>query len=358
MEKRFDARLAEIPPPAFPEFVRILSPVDECKGWWKGIAHSRRSVLPRMKHRSISISVDAAERIAARAFLPSPQDVSWERGRTPRGEEERARRSGYGELLRSVFEDHDDMELSQDLILRLHALLFRYSASDRGHRGQYKTLRDARRTVLVGGMESFSLRPTEPHLVPGEMEILIRWARTRLADAAFHPLFVTAAFLLEFLAIRPFADGNGRMSRILANFLLLKAGYGYVPYVSLDKIIADRGADYPIALRKAQAKRNFPRPDITPWLAAFLGVAQAHARELRAILERRPGEDLLSGNQRAVLSLLDRHGEVSIRLVHRELGIPRDTAKQVLRRLSDLNLVLRSGSGRAARYLPPPPSPG
>ena len=123
-------------------------------------------------------------------------------------------------------------------------------------------------------------------------------------------------------------------------------------------VIADRGPDHLIALRKAQAKRNFPRPDITPWLGAFFEVVQAQAMELRSVLERRPGENLLSGNQRAVLSLLDRHGEVSIRIVCRELGIPRDTAKQVLRRLSDMNLVLRSGAGRATRYLLPPLSPG
>lgn len=358
MEGRLDARLTDLPPASFHGLAGRISAVDECKGWWKGGGHSHRSVLARMKKQTISVSSDAGERIAAMTTFPSPRKHPWERGRSGTGQAERARRAGYAELLRSVFEDHRDMEFGQDLILRFHHRLFRYSAADRDHRGRYKTLPDKQSTVPGGWMESLSLRPTEPHLVPGEMEILTRWAAARLATPDFHPLFVTAAFLLEFLAIRPFADGNGRMSRILANFLLLKSGYEYVPYVSLDGIIADRGADYLIALRKAQAKRNFPRPDITSWLAIFLEVARAQAWELRAVLERSPGEDLLSGNQRAVLSLLDRHGEVSIRLVRRELGLPRDTAKQVLRRLYDMNLVLRSGAGRATRYLRLSPSPG
>lgn len=341
MEHRLDARLRELPPSAFHELTGRIAAVDECKGWWQGRGHAFPSALGRLRKQALAFPSFAAPFVSGRGAAPPP------------------RASGYAELLRSVFDGHRDLEFGEELILRLHARLFRSSPAGGAARGRYRTLSVRPPAFLHGGMESPSLRPTEPHLVPREMEVLVGWTVHRLAyPPVFHPLLVIPAFLLEFLAIRPFTDGNARLSRVLAAFLLLKSGYGYVPYLLLDKAIADRGVEYALAQRRAQARRNLPRPDISPWLLAFLEVLRAQAGELRHLLEGRPREELLSGNQRSVLELLARHREVSIRLVRRELGIPRDTAKQTLRRLRELNLVRRAGAGRAARYLPVPPSAG
>ncbi len=358
MEGKFDARLKELPSAAFHELVGRISAVDEFKGWWRGRAAGSPSVLDRLRKETIGFSESVTVRFSARPSFPLPQDLSWGRRRPATGEGGPSRRAGYRELLRSVFEGYREMEFGEDLILRFHGRLFHHSGADRTPRGQYKSLPDRASVYRYGGLESPALRATEPHLVPKEMEILTRWTSSRLRSSDFHPLLVIASFLLEFLAIRPFADGNGRMSRILATLLLLQSGYEYLPYLSLDKVITKRGMDYAFALRRGQAKRNFPRPDITPWLRGFLDTLQAHAAELRAILDGRPREDLLSGNQRAVLSLFDRHPEVSTRRVCGELGIPRDTAKQVLSRLSALGLVRRTGAGRATRYHRLPLSPG
>jgi Fic family protein len=359
MEERLDARLLELPPAALHELTGRISGIDEFRGWWQGRGHACPSVLTRLQERTIEVSSDISARNASRASLSPPRDRPWGQRRVGgTGSGVSATRAGHAELLRSVFRGYSDMEFGQDLILRFHSQLFRYSAAHRAHRGRYKEVPDRSPAYVRGGMESPALRPTEPHLVPREMEILVHWTTARLGSPAFHPLLVIASFLLEVLAIRPFADGNRRMSRILAGFLLLQHGYAHVPYLSLDAIVADREMDYSLALRRAQAKRNTLDPDIMGWLRAFLDVLQTHALELRSLLEGRPREDHLSGNQQAVLSLLDRHGEVSIRLVRRELGIPRDTAKQVLARLHEWNLVRRMGAGRAARYLRTPLLPG
>lgn len=355
--ERLDVRLKEIPPPGFHDLVVRVSGIDECKGWWEGRSDAFPSELRRLKGRTIPVSADASARMSARNVLPPSGKPPWGARRSAQGDGADALRTGYAELLRSVFEGHRDMEFGKELILRFHAQLLKNSPADRAHRGRYRSMMDKPGPYRREGMESLALRPTESHLVHGEMGVLTEWTAARLGAPDYHPLLVIASFLLEFLAIRPFADGNGRMSRILAHFLLLKRGYGHVPYVSLDRIIADRMAEVQIALRRAQARRNFPRPDILPWLRAFLDVLQAQAAELQRQLEGRPREDLLSENQRAVLSLFDRHREVSIRLVHSELGIPRDTAKQVLGRLQRLNLVLRAGAGRASRYQRPPSYP-
>jgi len=359
MQDRLDARLTELPPLDLHELVGRISGVDEFRGWWQGRVPAFPSILARLQERTIEVSAGISARSAGRRSFPSPRERPW--GRRPEGgaqSGEAASKAGYAELLRSVFRGYRDMEWGQDLILGFHAHLFRYSPADRAHRGRYRAVPGKAAAYPLERMESPALRPAVPHLAPGKMDLLSRWTAARLGTRAFHPLLVIASFLLEFLAISPFADGNRRMSRILASFLLLRCGYAHVPYFPLDAVIAEREMDYSIALRRAQAKRNIPRPDIMPWLRAFLEALQAQADELRALLEGRPSEDLLSGNQRAVLSLLDRHGEVSIRMVCRELGIPRDTAKQVLARLHERNLVRRAGAGRAARYIRAPLLPG
>ena len=359
MEHRFDTRLRELPSAVLHELAGRIGAVDECRGWWQGRGQAPPPVLERLRRQALARSAGAAIPFSEPRPPQPPRRSPWERGSPGRRPGSSPPASGYAELLRSVFDGHREMEFGKDLILRFHERLSRSSPAGGTARGQYRTLPIRPPAFLHSGMESPALRPTDPHLVPREMDVLIGWTALRLASPpVFHPLLVIPAFLLEFLAIRPFASENLRMSRVLAAFLLLKSGYGYVPYVSLDKAIADREMEYAIALRRAQARRNLPRPDISSWILAFLDVLRAQAGELRLLLEDRPREELLSGNQRAVLELFGRHRELSVRQVRRELGIPRDTVKQVLRRLCELDLARRAGAGRAARYLRNPPSAG
>ncbi|MGE5189008.1 MAG: Fic family protein [Gemmatimonadota bacterium] len=332
MQDRLDARLKELPAAAVHGIIARIAEIDEFKGWWGGRDLPAPAILARLKKRAIAASADLASHVG-RGVPPDP-----------------SRAAGYAEVLRAVFDGHADMALGEELVLRLHGRLLRYSARDQGTRGTYKTVPNRATAIPHRGIEAVALRPTDPLLTPQEMRAATGWAVSRLASRAFHPLLVNAGFILEFLAIRPFADGNGRLSRILTTLLLLKSGYAFVPYASLEKAIADRRTEYYLALRRSQANRNLPRPDISPWLAAFLDAVRAQARGLKEAVSGRPAESLLSENQLAVLDLLQRNREVTNRLVCRELGIPRDTAKQVLARLTGLNLIQRAGAGRAARY--------
>ncbi len=332
MEDRLDARLRDLPPAAVHGLIARIGEIDAFKGWWTGREPPPPAVLGRLKKRVVALSADAASRGG--------------RG----GERDPSRAAGYAEALRAVFDGHGEMTLGEDLVLRLHARLLKRSPAGQAAAGGYRTAADRGAGRPRRGIESVALRPADPLLAPREMRAAAAWAVARLASATFHPLLVNAGFILEFLAIRPFADGNGRLSRILTNLLLLQSGYAFVPYGSLEKAIADRRTEYYLALRRSQANRNLPHPDISAWLAAFLDAIRAQAGEIRETVAGRPADSLLSENQIAALDLLQRNREVTNRLVCRELGIPRDTAKQVLARLVALNMIRRVGSGRAARY--------
>jgi Fic family protein len=242
------------------------------------------------------------------------------------------------------------MAPDEGAVLALHATVFRGVATARHHAGRYKTsaapVGIERRWVT----EPVALRPPGPLLIPAQMQALTAWLASRIGGPEFHPLLVAAAYLLEFLAIRPFAAGNGRVSRLLTNLLLLRCGHGYIPYGSLEGAIAARWEEYYLALRRSQASRNLPRPDISPWLLAFLDAVAEQQRDAGDALRRLPHERTLSGNQLAVLAIAAREGEVTNRRAASELSLPRETAKQTLNRLVALGALRRLGAGRATRY--------
>jgi Fic family protein len=183
------------------------------------------------------------------------------------------------------------------------------------------------------------------------MRELVEWTRTQLKSDEHHPILVIALFILEFLAIHPFHDGNGRLSRVLTNLLLAQSGYGYMPYASLEKIIEDHKAEYYLALRHGQKDLKSPSADASRWLHFFVDCMLRQIEVLKGFLAgAATREELLSENQLQTLKLLDKYDEITTRLVAEKLKISPVTAKQVLGRLLELKIIQRQGAGRSVRY--------
>jgi Fic family protein len=350
MDKRLDNRLPGISPTVWPALLARISEIDEFKGWWKGRFHPPPSYLGSLRKKTTALSARASVGIEW-VGLPRGGDGPASALSPARAEELRQSSSeSYAHLLNAVFDGHEKMPLSQETIFNFHSELLRTSPRDHAHRGAYRSLPDRYSFTPRQNAESIALRPTAPDSIRGEMDALLRWTNFHLDSAAFHPLLVIAGFILEFLAILPFAGGNGRTSRLLTNLLLLRCGYTYLPYASLERAITERKAEYYLALRKSQASLHLPRPDMGPWFLAFLDAMRTQARELKGALGPLPPEGRLSGNQEGALALFERRREVTNRLVAGELGLSRETAKQVLNRLVALGLLTRVGAGRAVRY--------
>ena len=98
---------------------------------------------------------------------------------------------------------------------------------------------------------------------------LVDWTRAALEHKSLHPLLVIAVFTVVFLEIHPFQDGNGRLSRILTTLLLLRSGYAYVPYSSLESVIEQSKESYYLALRNTQGTLRTDMPDWQPWFCTF-----------------------------------------------------------------------------------------
>jgi hypothetical protein len=125
-----------------------------------------------------------------------------------------------------------------------------------------------------------------PFDTPQQMTELIAWLNQARELRRLHPLLIVAVFIVVFLAIHPFQDGNGRLSRVLTTVLLLQAGYAYVPYSSLESVIENSKEGYYLALRQTQTTIRTDAPNWQPWLLFFMRALQQQKRRLAVKVER------------------------------------------------------------------------
>ncbi len=190
-----------------------------------------------------------------------------------------------------------------------------------------------------------------PFDTPRLMAELVAWTREGLEAKDLHALVVIAVFIVAFLAIHPFQDGNGRLSRALTTLLLLRAGYAYVPYSSLESVIEQSKDAYYLALRRTQATIRTETPDWQPWLIFFLRSLQQQKARLEKKLER---ERLILGDLAElsvqILELCRGRGRMTVAEAAKLTGANRNTIKDHLKALARAGHIVQHGAGRGAWY--------
>jgi Fic family protein len=166
-----------------------------------------------------------------------------------------------------------------------------------------------------------------------------------------HPLLAIAVFTVVFLEIHPFQDGNGRLSRTLTTLLLLRAGYAYVPYASLESVIENSKQGYYLALRQTQRTIRSTKPNWQPWVVYFLRALQQQKRRLEKKIERE--RLILRSLPELSLQILDtvkERGRVTISEIVTLTGANRNTVKKHLASLVDARHIVQQGTGKATWY--------
>jgi len=346
MHSRFNDRIR-----LTPEMLKLIARIDELKGLWRGSAALNPHVLKQLKASVIITSTGASTRIEGSQMSDAEvaRLIKGLKSKPPKGRDAEEV-AGYADLLGRIFDNYKTFKLTEGLILQFHDILLAFSSKDRNHKGRYKAADNIVVARGEGGEEVVLFRPTPPYLVKKEMDEALAWTHAALKERSLHPLLVTTNFIFEFLAIHPFHDGNGRLSRALTNLILLQVGYPYIPYVSLEEIIEDRKEAYYFSLRGAQRGHKTEHEDISPWIVFMLEALVVQAEEARGLIERDDPKRLLSERQIAVFELFETAKELAAREITLQLGIPMPTVKQVLARLVALRLIKRIGLGRSTRY--------
>ncbi len=336
------------------EIYSILSEIDSVKNSWKITGKLLPQTIERLTHSVIVTSTGSSNRIEGNRLNDEQVEALYKNLRIKkfktRDEQEVA---GYLEMLELIFDNYDNIPIRESSILQLHNDMLRYSEKDSRHKGQYKFGSNrVEAKDQSGNVVGIIFEPTPPHLVQKEMQELTGWYEWAVNESGKHPLILLANFIFEYLAIHPFADGNGRTSRLLTNLILLQQDYKFVSVVSHEKLIEANKADYYLALNKTQSSWKSNDEDISPFLLFFLKIVREQSRAALEILASDNIEYLLSEKQ---LALWQWVGAIEERQFSRKdainaLGFPPRTVESIIKKLLNMKKLERIGEGRAVRY--------
>ncbi len=269
---------------------------------------------------------------------------------TTRDEQEVA---GYADAMDMVFESHAQINLTENHIKQLHGILLKYSNKDEEHRGAYKKITNHVEAFDADGKSlGVVFQTATPLETPLMMKELVEWYNSQTNEEAQHPLLLVAVFVVLFLAIHPFKDGNGRLSRILTTLLLLRAGYSYVPYSSMEAVIEANKENYYLALRRTQQTIRTENQSWDAWLSFFLKTMVKQKENLAfKVKEERQLRDTLPALSRNILQMALTRAEITIREIEDASGANRNTIKTQLKKLVEQEYLVVVGKGRGSRYM-------
>jgi Fic family protein len=335
------------------DFLALITEIDEFKGAWRAFRTLAPERLNALRRVATIESIGSSTRIEGskltdrevERLLSNLQIQSF----ATRDEQEVA---GYAKVMETVFESWADMPVTENHIKQLHRDLLSYSTKDDYHRGAYKTTSNSVVAFDEAGRQvGIVFETATPFDTPRLMAELVDWLKLARDDGRLHPLLVIGVFIVVFLEIHPFQDGNGRLSRILTTILLLQASYAYVPYSSLESVVEQSKEAYYLALRQTQGTIRTSTPNWQPWLLFFLRALQQQKRHLAAKVERE--KNVLAALPEISVQIVDharQHGRVTMGDMIRITGASRNTLKEHFRRLVALGHLKQHGARKGAWY--------
>jgi Fic family protein len=336
-----------------PEILSLVTGIDEFKGAWRALGTLAPDRLSALRRVATIESIGSSTRIEGSKLsdreveqLLSNLEI---KSFSTRDEQEVA---GYAELMDLVFSSWRDILFTENHIKQLHQTLLRHSEKDAWHRGNYKTSSNSVAAFDESGSQiGIVFRTATPFDTPRLMAELVSWVNRERESARLHPLLIVALFVVVFLEIHPFQDGNGRLSRVLTTLLLMQAGYVYVPYSSLESVIEQSKEAYYLSLRQTQGTIRTESPNWQPWLVFFLRSLAEQVRRLEKKIER---EKIVLASmpelQIRIVEFAREHGRVTIGESIRLTGASRNTLKQHFRTLVERGVLNQHGSGRGVWY--------
>jgi Fic family protein len=336
-----------------PEVLGLIARIDEFKGAWRALGALAPDRLSALRRVATIESIGSSTRIEGSKLIDREverllSNLAIKKFET-RDEQEVA---GYAELMELMFRAWEDIRFNENHVKQFHQILLQYSQKDERHRGNYKTSSNCVAAFDENGAQiGIVFETATPFDTPRLMAELIQWVNDEREKAHLHPLLIIGIFVVVFLEIHPFQDGNGRLSRVLTTLLLLQAGYAYVPYSSLESVVEASKEAYYLALRQTQGTIRSDAPNWQPWLLFFLRSLAEQVRRLEKKVERE--KIVLAALPTLSLQIVEfarEHGRITMAEAIKLTGASRNTLKQHFRDLIERKHIEQHGSGRGVWY--------
>lgn len=331
-----------------PEIVSMLTQIHEFKGKQSSFIESSADALTQLVEIAKIQSTEASNKIEG-IYTSDERIKKLALAKTnprTRAEEEIA---GYRDVLNTIHTNHDGIPLKPNIILQLHRDLYKYSTVTYG--GQYKNIDNVITEEDEDGNKFVLFQPVEVWETPEHMENLCAAFNEAVAREAIDPLLAIPMFVLDFLCIHPFNDGNGRMSRLLTLLLLYRSGYIVGKYVSIEKMIESTKDNYYNALQKSSLNWHENKNDYAPFVKYMLSVILAAHREFASRVQI-VIESKLSKSERVAKIIEETLGKVTKQEILDKCSDISDTTVQ--RALADLlknHKIIKMSGGRYTSYI-------
>ena len=316
-----------------PEMLRLIAQIDEFKGAWKALGSLAPERLTALRRVATIESVGSSTRIEGSKLSDRQVESLLTnlsiRAFTSRDEQEVA---GYAETMEQVFQSWEYIPLTENHIRQLHRDLLRHSDKDERHRGQYKHAPNSVAAFDAHGQQiGIVFETASPFDTPRLMQELVDWTNAELNAEEFHPLLVIGIFIA---------------------LLLLRCGYAYTPYSSLESVIENSKENYYLSLRQTQTSIRTDSPDWHPWLLFFLRALHQQMKRLERKMEQ---EHIVMAAlpelSSQILNYAREHGRVTVKDMVILTGVSRNTLKEHFRKLVTSGQLTMQGRGRGTWYI-------
>ena len=255
---------------------------------------------------------------------------------------------GYREVLDIIHENYENIEFTKNNILTLHNRLYSYSGES--HKGKFKTMDNSIVEVNSLGQKKVRFQPVSAFETEISIDRMIE-AYNEAVSLEIPPLLLIPTVIHDFLCIHPFADGNGRMSRLLTLLLLYKNGFFVGKYISLEMIIEETKDIYYEELQASSEDWHDGTSDELPFIRYMLSViykAYSQCDERFKLI----AEKSITSSDR-VMKIFDNSLEPLSKsdIVVLCPDISQRTIERALKELKDSGLIKQLGSGRATKYI-------
>lgn len=329
-----------------PAVVRLLMTVQEYSGRVQVYRDAKPAVLEKLREVARVQSTAASNRIEGVVTTNARLKALMQQTTEPRNrsEEEIA---GYRDVLNTIHENYRMIPLQPSIILQLHRNLYAYC----GRGGEWKRTDNIIAETDARGHQRVRFEPVQAFQTPEAMEALCKAYREAEQQGAVEPLLLVPLFILDFLCIHPFFDGNGRMSRLLTTLLLNRSGYDVGRYISLEKIIDDAKEGYYGALQGSSAGWHENKGDYTPFVRYFLGVLVKAYSELEARVKDAVPKSMSKPERVKALFATALAPLSKAAIAEKCPDISLITIERALRNLQAQGHIVRIGQGRSSAYV-------
>ena len=331
-----------------PDIVTLLSQIHEFKGQQNSYIEAKNDALTELVEIAKIQSTEASNKIEGIITTEDRLKKIVREKTMPKNRSEKEI-AGYRDVLATIHESHDYIPPKPSMILQLHRDLYKFSGKSIG--GNYKTSDNIIAEDNADGTRVVRFNPVPAWETPEAIKSLCLEYEIALSDSEMDPLVLIAVFILDFLCIHPFNDGNGRMSRLLTLLLLYRSGYIVGKYISIEKIISDSKETYYEVLQESSYGWHENENDYAPFVRYMLGVIVAAYRDFSSRAELLTNRSLSKPDR--IRELIKNHlGQITKSEIMAKC--PDISQVTVQRALSDMlknEEIIKIGGGRYTKYI-------